>query len=383
MRYIFIFLLFLALSCAKESNKSTDVIQQIPDGEVADSLKINQLQYLGSHNSYRKITDQDVLDFLYGLGNLLPSYANPQELEYDHLPLWNQFTEYGVRQIELDLHLDNNGGKFYNRQIKAILDKPTASEVEELKNNTDIKLFHIPDIDYNTHHYTFKSALKEIKKWSATYPEHLPIFILLELSETSVNDHLPNMNFAIAEKWDNINDLEKLENEILSVFDKTEIILPSDVQGNFATLNEAVLNHNWPTVKESRGKIMFLHNNSGIITQLSIQNNPNLENRIVFTNGEHNESHTAFIMRNSINTYASEIEDLVAKGYLVRTRVDEGTFEARNNDYSKWNKGLKSGAHFLSTDYYKPDHRAGDGTWSNYSVGFNNNLYRINPIAKP
>jgi hypothetical protein len=47
----------------------------------------------------------------------------------------------------------------------------------------------------------------------------------------------------------------------------------------------------------------------------------------------------------------------VRSGYLVRTRADEGTQEARRGDYHRLEAALSSGAQYVSTDYYLPDKR--------------------------
>lgn len=376
-KYFILFFIVSAtfFSCKKEANKT--IGEEIFDKNAPDSLKINQLQYLGSHNSYRMQMDEKVYDFLVANSGSLPSNYNPLELDYEHVSLTEQMTKYGVRQLELDLFLDYNGGKFSNRRLPEILGEDGNANVEEL-NQPGIKILHIPDVDFNTHNYTLKSALQEIKTWSQKYPEHIPVFILLELSETSIAGSLPGLGFTEVEPWNNAQALQTLENEILDVFSTTNIITPDDVRGNYATLNEAVLAGNWPTIGESRGKVMFLFDKTNI-RNTYIQGHPNLEDRVIFTNSYENESDAAFIKINNPLTNLNRIKDLSDKGYLIRTRADEGTWQARNNDYSNWNTALESGAHLISTDYYKADDRAGDGTWSGYYVGFNNGLYQINP----
>lgn len=365
--------------------KDNDILQKdkvsINDSEVPGDLKINQLQYLGSHNSYRLRTDEAILDFIISIGNFLPSAYTASELDYEHISLSDQFTYYGIRQIELDLYLDQSGGLYYNRKGNAIAGIDEASGIPELQ-TPGIKILHIPDIDFNTHNYTFKSALEEIKSWSESYPEHIPIFILLELGNNSVNDYIPGLGFVDSESWYNAQALNSLENEILDVFDRNQIISPDDVRGSYSTLNEAVLANNWPSIDESRGKIMFLHNNDDI-RNIYLAGSPNLENKLIFTNSNPGADDAAFIMRNSVNQSFNQIQNLVAQGYIIRTRSDEATLEARTNDYSKWNLCLASGAHFISTDYYKPDSRAGDGVWSDYAVSFDNKLYRLNPLTNP
>ena len=187
--------LILLLSCtiALSSCKKDEIIQKtlpsINDGDVDGSLKINQLQYLSSHNSYRKKTDEDILSFITNISNLLPAEFNPIELDYNHIPLEDQLTKYGVRHLELDLYLDPNGGKFYNRKGNAFAERDEASGIAELQ-EPGIKILHLADVDFNTHHYSFIDALKLLKNWSNNYPQHLPIFIQLELSEKGLASKL-------------------------------------------------------------------------------------------------------------------------------------------------------------------------------------------------
>jgi len=375
---LFIFILSV-IACKKDEVKAKE-IPQISDNEVPNDLKINQIQYLGSHNSYRKKTDEDILNFITSISSSLPAEFNPIELDYDHISLKDQFTFYGVRQIELDLYLDQYGGLFYNRKgYNLVGEDDVTSYVSELQ-EPGIKLLHIPDVDFNTHNYTLISALKEIKEWSTTYPDHIPIFILLELKTTTINTTLPGVGFAETESWDNMSALASLEDEILSVFHKSDIITPDDVRGDYNTLNEAVLNHNWPTIEASRGKVIFLFDNATINSEYT-SSTPNLEGRLIFTNSTPGNDDAAFVKQNDIVGSLNNINTLAEQGYLIRTRVDEGTYEARNNDYSKWILAIESGAHLLSTDYYKADDRAGDDTWSFYKVEFNNKLYNLNSFT--
>src|SRR5690606_41932810 len=49
------------------------------------------------------------------------------------------------------------------------------------------------------------------------------------------------------------------------------------------------------------------------------------------------------------------------EGFLVRTRADADTREARSGDTTRRDAALASGAHFVSTDYVWPDERLGTG----------------------
>jgi hypothetical protein len=67
----------------------------------------------------------------------------------------------------------------------------------------------------------------------------------------------------------------------------------------------------------------------------------------------------------------------VREGYLVRTRADADTREARAEDTSRRQLAFDSGAQFISTDYYEPDPRFG----GHYQVIFPDGRYvRENPL---
>jgi hypothetical protein len=71
------------------------------------------------------------------------------------------------------------------------------------------------------------------------------------------------------------------------------------------------------------------------------------------------------------------IKTLVKAGYLVRTRADADTKEAREGDYARFEAALSSGAQFISTDYYMEDKDLG----TNYKIQLpGGNIARCNSI---
>ena len=76
---------------------------------------------------------------------------------------------------------------------------------------------------------------------------------------------------------------------------------------------------------------------------------------MMFTTSLPGNPESAFLILNDPIKQLEDIKKWVASGYMVRTRADAGTWEARKNDYSKWEAALKSGAQVISTDYYLPD----------------------------
>ena len=65
----------------------------------------------------------------------------------------------------------------------------------------------------------------------------------------------------------------------------------------------------------------------------------------------------AILILNDPIQQAEAIEQGVKKGYLVRTRADADTAEARGNDATRRDAAFASGAQLISTDYYLPDAR--------------------------
>ena len=63
----------------------------------------------------------------------------------------------------------------------------------------------------------------------------------------------------------------------------------------------------------------------------------------------------AQITLNNPLTDGERIRSLVLEGFLVRTRADANTLEARAGDTSRRVAAFASGAHFISTDYYRPN----------------------------
>jgi hypothetical protein len=92
-----------------------------------------------------------------------------------------------------------------------------------------------------------------------------------------------------------------------------------------------------------------------------IKGHPSLGGRVMFVNAAAGTPEAAFLIMNEPLEDFEKIQDLVKKGYLVRTRADAGTWEARRNDRSRFEKALESGAQIISTDYYLPDSSLGTG----------------------
>jgi hypothetical protein len=189
-------------------------------------------------------------------------------------------------------------------------------------------------------------------------------------------DGIDRPGFTKALKFDK-QAFDDLDKEILNGISRKKLIIPDDVRGKFNTLEEAVLNGNWPTLKNARGKFIFILDESGEKLKMYIEAHPSLKGRILFTDSHENTPEAAIRIINEPDEKFDYIQKLVKTGYIVRTRADAGTIEARQGDYSRFKFAKESGAQIITTDYYLPNPKFKTG----YKIFFDSGLmYRKNPI---
>lgn len=308
--------------------------------------QLNETQIIGSHNSYKLAMDPELWNYL---DSIHPELAN--SLQYEHIALTQQL-DLGLRNLEFDVYDDPNGGHYYNPlgleivRKKGGTPKPFANEALKKRG---FKLMHIQDIDFRSHHILFEDALREIVKWSEKNPGHHPVFITMNPYDTKrpiLRDPLPFTK----------NSFERLDAIIRKILGK-KLISPDDVRKPNLSLEASILKYGWGNVSKYKGKFLFILDVWSPHTKhakMYLKGNENLEGRVFFINSEEgNPSAAIRVINDPISSY-DYIKKLVKKGYLVRTRADANTIEARNNDYKRLQKAISSGAQIISTDYYLP-----------------------------
>ncbi|MHC4507031.1 MAG: phosphatidylinositol-specific phospholipase C1-like protein [Planctomycetota bacterium] len=335
-----------------------------------ECVGINETQVLGSHNSYHIEPRWDVL-------RLVTAFV-PEAIawKYTHLRLDEQFGSQGIRQIELDVFADPEGGLYAERQVLRVLQEDPASGIPAL-DEPGIKVLHVQEVDYRTTCHTLVQCLTKVKRWSDQNPGHLPLMILIEAKDEMIPDPLP-LGFAEPIPF-GTEEFRDLDGEILSVFPRSQILLPDDVRGGDDTLEAAVLSRGWPRLGAARGRVLFALDNGGE-KRLEYQDGRTaLEGRVLFTNSFPGEDDAAFVKLNDPIGDAALIPELVRAGYLVRTRADADTEQARTGDTTRRDAAIESGAQFVSTDYPVPDPR-----FSDYFVAIPGGMPgRCNPINAP
>ncbi len=338
--------------------------------EQDSSLRLNHIQLLGSHNSYKQRIQRELWDIMY-----VHDSVQAMELDYGHISLTDQLN-IGIRGLELDVYYDPMGGRFASPQGQNLIKEqgaiPQTFDTEMKMKLSGLKVFHIQDLDFRSHCLLFKEGLLQLKEWSQSHKNHLPIIITINAKDQLLEIPV----FTNPLPFDS-NALNSIDKEILSVFDQSHLITPDFVRGNGATLEKAILTKGWPTIKESKGKFMFILDERGKKKEIYLKNHPSLKNRVMFTISPPANPESAFLIINNPIIKLEKIKNLIKLGYIVRTRADAGTWEARNNDYNRWEAALESGAQLISTDYYVKDTILKTG----YQIKFQDGgYYRSNPL---
>ncbi|WP_111670146.1 phosphatidylinositol-specific phospholipase C1-like protein [Algoriphagus litoralis] len=330
----------------------------------AFAQRLNETQVIGSHNSYKSSMPAPILDYLKKIN---PAAA--QSLEYEHLLLSEQL-DLGLRNLELDVFHDPVGGKYSNPKSLSMLPAGTVFDPKKELNEPGLKLFHVQDLDVQSHHLLFKNALLELKSWSDQHPDHHPIFILINAKDGQVPMTVSPLPFSGTA-------LDSIDLEVRTYLGMDKLITPDLVRGNYESLEKAVLAGNWPELSAARGKFLFVLDESEAKIRRYLSEKPELKNAVLFVNLKEGNPEAGFRIINDPISNETYIQDLVRKGYIIRTRADSDTKEARSGDYTKFDKAKASGAQVISTDYYLPSRLFP----SEYSVSFGNNTFeRSNPI---
>ncbi len=288
---------------------------------ASSPLTINQIQFVGSHNSYK----QAMSPLIYKALHLLDAEV-AESLEYWHEPLADQL-DLGLRKLEIDLFYDARDQSF-----------PVG---------------HAQIIDMNSHCDTLLVCLQEIRVWSEKNPRHTPIWISFNLKDQAI-PVLPDPEPFTAAA------LDALDTQLRGALGP-QLIWPVDVQGL-----------KWPTLEEARGKVLLILDEGGAKRDWYYNN---WQTRPMFTNAP--EGHPAaavMIINDPIKNFA-RIQRLVKAGYLVRSRADADTREARANDTRRRDQAFASGAQAISTDYYLPATHFGN----DYQVAIAGGI-RCNPV---
>ncbi len=258
----------------------------------------------------------------------------------------------GARQLEIDVYYDPEGGRFLGpvglRAAGVALDPARRAALAE----PGFKVMHVQDIDVLSSCETLRACLGIMRRWSLAHPDHAPILLMFNAKTDAAA-----MPGGVAALPFDAAAFDALDAEVRAVFPPQSLITPDDVQGAWPTLREAVLHDAWPTLGQARGKVLFALDEDAAKVAVYRGKRRSLEGRVFFVNTDEASPAAAYLTLNDPIADAARIRKAVAAGFIVRTRADSGTVEARRNDTRPRDAALASGAQFVSTDYFWPEPR--------------------------
>ena len=154
-------------SCSSEdsqegtSSSGTINCEEITADNSDDCLRLNHIQVIGTHNSYKLKPHPELVSLL---NQEMDGWS--QNIDYEHRPLTEQLEELGIRQFELDVFADTAGGLFSEPAGARMIGDESYLQAEEMM-EPGFKVLHGQDLDYRTTCLTLKSCLGDIREWSA------------------------------------------------------------------------------------------------------------------------------------------------------------------------------------------------------------------------
>jgi hypothetical protein len=309
--------------------------------DAPKGLRMNDIQAVGTHNSYKIAIPPQELAMIAARSN-----EAARSLDYSHMPLKDQL-DLGMRQLEIDFLYDPEGGRYAHPKLPQLsgivydaagMDKP------------GYKVLHMPDVDVRSHCATFVLCLRQIRDWSDAHPRHVPILIMM-----NAKDGKASFDGGVVPLAYDAAAFDALDAEIRSVFGPDRLITPDMVRGKAKTLREGVLAGGWLTLEAARGKVFFALDEGPAKVEVYLRGHKSLEGLPIFVNSiSEDADHAAYFTINNPATDFARIQKDVKAGFIVRTRADDSTTEARVNDLTRFAKALESGAQYISTDYPTP-----------------------------
>lgn len=319
-------------------------------------LRLNDVAAVGTHNSYKLPMPAATMALLRAVD---PAAADA--LDYGHRTLTEQL-DAGARQLELDVNYDPRGGHYAR-----------GSDDPRLRLR-GFKVLHIPGIDNASSCVLLTDCLRIIRRWSDAHPRHIPILLMFNAKEerNAARGGVDALPFDAAA-------FDALDAEVRSVLPPAKLVTPDDVQGRYPTLRDAVLANNWPLLDQARGKLLFALDEPPAKVAVYRGARRSLEGRVFFINTDETSPAAAYLTLNDPLRDGERIRRAVAAGFLVRTRADANTREARVNDTRPRDAALSGGAQYVSTDYLWADPR-----FPAYSVRLpGGSVARCNPVRRP
>jgi hypothetical protein len=310
---------------------------------IDHNLRLNDILTVGTHNSYHLRAHPKIMAIM--------QRAAPDRwwhLDYAHPPLIDQLND-GVRGLELDVVYDPEGGRYAHPMGLTHAGLAEDPAYVAAMSRPGFKVLHIQDLDFRSSVLTYVEGLTIIRDWSRAHPRHTPILITMNTntSKSRTRGGVDALPFDAAA-------YDALDAEIRLVFGPDQLITPDDVRGDYPTVREGALAGGWPRLGEARGRVLLAIDETEARVAAYRGDRRSLEGRACFVNVDETSPMAAYLTLNE-HADAPRIKAAVEAGFIVRTRADAETIEARSGDTTRRDAMLASGAQYVWTDYRHPE----------------------------
>ena len=235
-----------------------------------------------------------------------------------------------------------------------------------------MKVLHVPDVDYRTTAPSLVDALKQVRSWSQR-PSQARSHLDPARAQGKLRRGSAHQTVAFRPQG-----AGNLEAEILSVFPPR--------RDHHSGRDPRIVRdpgRGGPETRLARPRrraqgVSCSRSTTRTISAISyLEIHPALHGQLCFASVAESHPQAAWFKINDPVAEFDRIRRLVGAGFLVRTRADADTRQARSNNTTQRDMALASGAQFISTDYPEPDRRL-----SPYCVQFTNRVVvRGNPVS--
>jgi len=287
-----------------------------PPGDEA--LRINQMQMRATVNSYH--------DFLFDF--------RPEE-EWGHVrwrhPRLIEQVQSGIRVFDFDVAGD--------RVAWINIEPATVEWAGDWFNNCGVVRDGEPLIG------DLRMCLWDLRDWCDAHPDH-PLIVVL-LGEADTFDQPSQV------MWQ----LDDLEGYVLSGLGRERLIVPADLRGEHPSIWAAIQADGWPTIAETRGKVMIVLNDRGPIRATYLMNGgEDPADRLMFMTGDPDTAGDEAVADEVVFTFEPgvlwEFETDMAHLERMRELVDRGFLvHAITDDPEKAALLRREGVHFVGTRF--------------------------------
>ncbi|CAM9955126.1 unnamed protein product [Ectocarpus sp. 6 AP-2014] len=306
-------------SCVRSSGQLPSSVVPAADEQGTSTLYINQLQVIGTHNSYHRRT-------------YVPALSDYWDYHY---PSLTAQLDAGIRHLELDIHYDWKTGRWF--------------------------VFHLSILDAVSSCNCLSVCLAEIREWSDTHPTHHILFIEIELKLTGdflqlCGEKTPDADHTA---------FRAMQETVIDEFPLDRILTPREVRGDYETLAEAVtattsaselfvptntsstsaessgsggvaregMAGGWPLVDETRGKVLFIvdYQTTNILCRPSVRKALPKDETVFFERTPLTEIGHSDLLAFGETRNSGLIEGMVRSGIIVRNRIPNHDWDSRSD----------------------------------------------------